>query len=311
MKKRFLWTMLTIAAVISICKSARISELYGKGRMIFYEMKSLAKNQIAGVKPARLILASENELKKNSKAYIVSDYDTGETLMEYNADKVRAIASISKLMSYLLVEEAIEKGEIRPDDIVTGKPEDVRGGTSFALSLEREYSISELLEGMIVLSGNDAAACLGRIVGGSEKNFASEMNRRANELGLNAAHFINASGLPKEDNGIQNEMSARDVAKLARYIIKNYPEILELTSKDGITINDEFKPNSNPLIGNIPEVDGLKPGMTEKAGYSLVWTFKCNGKRFIGVNLGFPTRELRDVCTMDFVKEVLWAASIK
>lgn len=311
MKKRIVLTLLVIAIVMSACKSTQIVKLYEKGQEVFSETKSIIKNQIVGVKPAKLVLKSENDLKENSKAYIVVDYDTGETLMEHNADEVRAIASISKLMSYLLVEEAIKKGEIRPDDVITGQPEDVRGGTSFGLSPDREYSISQLLEGMIVVSGNDTAACLGRIVGGSEKDFASKMNNRANELELDTAHFINASGLSEGDDEMQNEMSARDVARLARYIIKNYPEILELSSKDGIYINDEFRPNSNPLIGKVPEVDGLKPGMTEKAGYSLVWTFKFNGKRLIGVNLGFPTKELRDMCTTDFVKEALWAVSIK
>ncbi|NLM05960.1 MAG: D-alanyl-D-alanine carboxypeptidase [Tissierellia bacterium] len=243
------------------------------------------------------------DLDALSRAYILMDYDTGEILEEYNSESVVEIASITKLMTYLLVKEAIDIGRLRESEVLTAEKCDLRTGSKLNIKPGNQYSVEQLLEALIVISGNDAGALLARRVSGSEGEFAKLMNRRAGELGLKSATFYNATGLPIYPQNIQNTMTARDVAYLAKYIINKYPEVLVLSQVSEVIVEGEEEPakNTNPLLGVVDSVDGLKTGSTRKAGYCLVWTSQKNN-RLIGVNLGFEKMKDRDEKVKDFAR---------
>lgn len=243
------------------------------------------------------------ELDSLSRAYILLDYDTGEILEEYNSEQAIEIASITKLMTYLVIKEAIDIGRLSENEILTCEKCDLRTGSKLNIKPGKQYTVGQLLEALIVISGNDAVALLARRVSGSEGEFAKLLNRRAGELGLKTANFYNATGLPIYPENIQNTMSARDVAYLAKYIINKYPEVLTLAKIPEILVEGEEKSlkNTNPLLGLVDSVDGLKTGSTLKAGYCLVWTSKKNN-RLIGVNLGFKKVEDRNRIVKDFAE---------
>ncbi|MDO5041865.1 MAG: serine hydrolase, partial [Peptoniphilus sp.] len=175
----------------------------------------------------------------------------------------------------------------------------------------KQYTVGELMKASLIVSGNDATALLARQLYGSENEFAKQMNKKAAEIGLKTAVFYNSTGLPVYPKDIQNKMSIRDLAKLSQYILNNYPEILDITSIKEIKDpnSDKIFENTNPLLGTIEGVDGLKTGNTRKAGSCLVWTMRTSGDlpgRLLGVHLGFKKGEIRDrVLTQyaNFVKD--------
>ena len=221
------------------------------------------------------------DLKKVFRSYILADYETGEILEEHNIEEVVEIASISKLMSFLVVMDKIEEGKISLDDIIKIDKDTTRiKGSSFKLRVGEEFTVRELLEAAIVISGNDATYALAKHVAGREEDFVILMNEKAKEIGLNNAVFYNSTGLPVEGKDIQNKMTTREILKLSQYIIKNYPSILDICQIKAIEVKDRdfFQINTNPLLFERDEVDGLKTGFTNKAGYSYVSTFNKKGK---------------------------------
>ncbi len=220
------------------------------------------------------------DLKEGLRSYILADYDTGEILEEHNIDEAVEIASISKLMSFLLVMEKVEEGKISLQDIVKIDKNTTKiKGSSFKLKAGEEFTVKELLDAAIVISGNDATYALAKYVAGTEEEFVKLMNQKAKELGLENAVFYNSTGLPLNGSDLQNKMTTREILKLSQYIIKNYPIILDISKIKAIEVKDRdfFQINTNPLLFDIKEVDGLKTGFTNKAGYCYVSTFKIKG----------------------------------
>lgn len=218
----------------------------------------------------------ENELR----SYILADFETGEVVEEYNIDEVVEIASISKLMTYLVVMDEVNKDRISLDDIIIIDKDVVRiGGSSLNLEIGEVFTIGELLDASMVVSANDATYALAKYIGGTEENFATMMNEKAFELGLINAKFYNSTGLPLE-GGVQNIMTTRELFQLSQYIINRHPGVLETSKKFAIEIlsRDYFQRNTNPLLMEIMEVDGLKTGFTNKAGYCYVSTFNMLGE---------------------------------
>lgn len=223
----------------------------------------------------------QSGLEENLKSYLLADFETGEILDNYNIDEIVSIASISKIMSYLVIMDSVEEGKISfSDTVVIDKDTTKLTGSSFELKEGEIFTVNELLEAALVVSGNDATYALAKYVAGSEEEFTKWMNLKAKEIGLNSATFYNSTGLPVKGQDEQNQMSTRDILKLTRHIIKKYPQILDITNIRYLSSKERgfFQRNTNPLLAIIDGVDGLKTGSTLKAGYCYVSTFKIKGK---------------------------------
>ncbi|MFR8494898.1 MAG: D-alanyl-D-alanine carboxypeptidase family protein, partial [Parvimonas micra] len=201
----------------------------------------------------------------------------------------------SKLMTYYLVKEKIAEGKLKMEDQVKISINASREeGSSLNLKAGEQISIKDLLDGLMVVSGNDSAVALAEVVAESESKFVTMMNEKAKELGLQNATFTNASGLTK--NGQDNKMSTRDIFTLSKAIIEKYPEVLEYAKTTVLEQpSRNFKKESTiPLVGQVEGVDGLKTGHTDEAGYCLVSTMKIKkGEtefRVISVLMGAKTK---------------------
>ncbi|WP_416335049.1 D-alanyl-D-alanine carboxypeptidase family protein [Anaerococcus sp. DFU013_CI05] len=276
---------------------------------------SLLLSLILILAPMPALAANQNKivgLDDNVTSYIIGNEKTGDIYYEKNADESLPMASLSKLMTYLLTKEAIDEGKISPDQEVTVSKEAAKYNSweYSALGLEEgeTFTVKELLEGLIVASGNDCAYQLAVTVEDSETEFARNMTMKASELGLNSQIYYNASGVETE-NGQENSSSARDLFLLTKHIIEKYPEILEYGSVREITdprrnINVE---STVPLIGEIPGVDGLKTGTTDQAGACLISTAdmkKIDDKddfRTIGVVMGADQKDTRNSVMSDLI----------
>lgn len=240
-------------------------------------------------------------INDNIKGALLGDLETGEILYEYNINQQLAIASISKLMTYTLMMDKVSQGEISlDDDVLISGHAALTEGSNFGILAGETIKLRILVDGMLIVSGNDCATAIAEYVGKTEDNFVSMMNKKASELGLLSASFVNPHGLPinDEDTG-QNHMSVSDLYKLTRHIINTYPEILEVTKQPELIIPERnFKRNAtNPILGIVEGADGFKTGYTDKAGICLVSTMpvKGNGEdfRIIGIILGAITHEDR------------------
>ena len=259
--------------------------------------------------------ASQNKiigLDDNVKAYIIANEETGEIYHEKNADESRPMASLSKLMTFLIVMEKIESGEISLDTKVKAD-EEAEKLTSWeysALGVKEgeEFTVDELLKGLIAVSGNDCAYLLANTISVSESAFAREMNEKAKELDLESQVYYNSSGIETED-GLQNSSSAKDLFKLSQYILKTYPQILDYAAIREIKdpSRDIDKKSTIPLMDEIEGVDGLKTGTTNEAGYCLVTTVDMNKLdskdefRTIGVVMGADQKDTRDMVMSDLI----------
>ncbi len=225
----------------------------------------------------------------------ILDFETGELLYSKDAEVPMAPSSMSKLMTALMVFEALERGELSMDDTLPVSVDAWRrggaasGSSTMFLEVNSRVSVSDLLRGIIVQSGNDACIVVAEALGGTEENFARMMTERAAELGLTSANFVNATGWPDPDHLI----SPLDLARLARHIISAHPDYYALYAEDEFTYNGIRQFNRNPLLGLFDGADGLKTGRTQAAGYGLTATAERNGERRIVVFNGMDTEAAR------------------
>lgn len=238
----------------------------------------------------RVPLETEAPFELEAASVLLMDAGTGTVILEKNADEKRPVASVTKLMTILLVLEALDEGEITLEQEVTvSKAAAGMGGSQALLDAGGIYPLSELLKSLIIASANDSAVALAELLMGSEENFAAAMNRRAQELGLNDTHYVNASGLPAEGQ----YTTARDVAELSREVLK-HPTYFEYS---GIWMDEIVHKggrvtqlvNTNRLIRFYEGADGVKTGSTNEAKYCVSATAKRGDERFLAVVLGAPT----------------------
>lgn len=283
----------------------------------------MRKNKISSIIVVLLILlfpinalaANQSQvvgLDQNVKAYIIGNEENGDIYYEKDSSTPYPIASLSKLMTYLIVKEKIDEGKLSLDQEVTIDEEAAKFHSweysYLGLDEGEVYTIEELLQGLMVVSGNDCAYQLAITVSDSESEFARLMNMKAGELGLDSQVYYNASGVQTE-SGNQNSSSAKDLYVLSKYIIEKYPEVLEYSKVRKIEDKRrEIDVDSTiPLIGEIPGVDGLKTGSTEEAGYCLVSTVdmkEIDSKddfRTIAVLLGADQKDTRDKAMSDLI----------
>lgn len=223
-------------------------------------------------------------------AHILVDYHSGRVLAERKADERMEPASLTKLMTVYVVFSELKEGNIQLDDLVRVSEKAWRtSGSRMFVEVDKQVSVEELLKGVIIQSGNDASVALAEFVAGDEVAFSQLMNHYAQSLGMANTHFVNATGLPDP-----NEYStARDLAMLARAIIRNFPKYYEWHSVRQYDYNGITQYNRNKLLWRDDSVDGLKTGHTASAGYCLVASAKRDGMRLISVVLGAQSEKIR------------------
>lgn len=248
------------------------------------------------------VVNAEVDLAPSSKSAILIDAHTGTVLFEKNVDEKLPPASMTKIMSMLLIMEAIDKGTISFSDTVTiSKNASSMGGSQLFLQEGETYPVKELLKGIAIASGNDAVVAMAEHLGGSVEGFVEMMNQKAQELGLTNTHFVNPHGLDTENH----YSSARDMSIMAKELLK-HEKILEFTSiyEDYLKKNDGssiWLVNTNKLVRFYDGVDGLKTGFTQNAGYCLTSTAKKNNIRFITVVMGVATSDERSSDTTNLL----------
>ncbi|HBI93457.1 MAG TPA: D-alanyl-D-alanine carboxypeptidase [Terrisporobacter glycolicus] len=239
---------------------------------------------------------------KFSKSSILIDQDTGRVLYGKNPDEKRPLASLSKMMTFLIAIESINNKEVNPQDIIVVDKDIAKvRGSSYKLKEGEEVPLIELMKGLMIVSGNDAAVAISKHIGKSEEKFVERMNKKAKEIGMTSTSFVNCNGLPiyslsdPKKPPKENISTARDIAKLGKFMMDNYEkEVTAITDMQTYTYSKRgfCKNNTNGLLSIIPEVDGIKTGYTGNAGYCLAFSMKINEdtknieNRLIGVSLG-------------------------
>jgi D-alanyl-D-alanine carboxypeptidase (penicillin-binding protein 5/6) len=222
---------------------------------------------------------------------ILIDARAGTVFFEKNADDYMAPASTSKLMTMIMVFEALRAGKLTMDQEFPISEDAWRrggassGGSTMYAELNSQVKLSDLIQGVIVQSANDACIAIAEGMAGSEEAFADQMTQRARELGLTKSVFKNATGLPDPDH----KMTVRELAMLAQYIITSFPEYYHYYSQPSFTWNNITQQNRNPLLTDYPGADGMKTGYTREAGYSLVGSAVRDGRRLIMVIAGLQS----------------------
>jgi len=234
--------------------------------------------------------ASAQALETKARSAIMMDADSGTVLFAKNPDQRLPPASMSKLMTAFVVFERLDQGLLNPNDTLLVSEKAWRmGGSKMFVEVGNRVSVSDLLRGMIVQSGNDASIVLAEGLSGSEAAFVREMNAKAQELGLSGSHFANATGWPDADH----YMTARDLATLARIVIQRFPKYYQIYSETEFTWNDITQRNRNPLLFRDMGADGLKTGHTREAGYCLTASAVQDGRRLILVVMGLGNERER------------------
>lgn len=231
-----------------------------------------------------VVRAEEEDLAPNAKSAIMIEASTGEILFQKNKDEKLAPASMTKMMSMLLIMEEIENGNLKWNEMITtSEKASSMGGSQIFLKVGEKMTVEDLLKGVAIASGNDAVVALAERVSGSEEQFVKRMNIRAKDLGLKNTNFINATGLTADNH----YSSAYDMSLIAKELIK-HEKILEFTSTYEDYLRKDTKSpfwlvNTNRLVRFKEGVDGLKTGFTDEAGYCLTATMKKDNMRLITV----------------------------
>jgi len=259
------WRLLAIAAVVAI----------GFGGAVY-----AANNSVQGAKK------DDNAFDGDAPTAILMEANSGSILFEKNADELRAPSSMMKLMTVEVIFNALKEGRIKLTDEFRisenawrkgGAPS---GGSTMFAAINSKVPVDDLLHGAIIQSGNDSCIALAEGMSGSERKFASDvLTKRARELGLTKSTFGNSNGLPDPDN----KMTVRELAKLARHIILDFPEFYKLFGEREFTWNKIRQQNRNPLLNSMTGADGLKTGYTKEGGYGMVGSAVVNGIRLIVV----------------------------
>ncbi len=241
------------------------------------------------------VKASNLNLAENAKSAILIDASTGNIIYEKNAHEKLAPASMTKMMSMLLIMEAIDRGELKWNQMITASENaSSMGGSQILLETGEKMSVKDLFKGIAVASGNDAVVALSEAIAGTEDEFVKRMNQRAKELGLQDTNFKNPHGLDTANH----YSSAYDMSLIAKELVK-HEKVLEFTSiyedylREGQK-NKVWLVNTNKLVRFYDGLDGLKTGYTKEAGYCLTSTAKRGDTRFITVVMGEPDTKTRN-----------------
>ena len=241
---------------------------------------------LAGMAPARA------EIVTTARHAILMDAETGGVLWAKDAYAPMPPASMSKLMTIELLFQRLKDGRVKLSDTfpVSERAWRERAGSECFVNIGDRMTAENLIQCIIVVSGNDSTIVVAEALGGTVEGFVAMMNRRAKELGLNQSHFVNPDGLDLPPGQL---MSAFDLAKLARHIIRDYPNLYRFFGEKDFVWSNIHQPNRNPLLFNTPGADGLKTGHIEASGYGLVGSAIRNGQRIILVASGLASEKDR------------------
>ena len=248
---------------------------------------------ILGVLPRQ---ARAVELDLDGKSALLMDVATGTILYEKNAHEALAPASVTKVMTMLLIMEAIDSGKIGWDDMVTASESAAaKGGSQIYLKVGETMSVSDMVKSIAVSSANDCACAMAEHLAGSEVAFVDRMNARAKELGMNDTNFVNCTGLDDDPEAANHKTSAHDIAIMSRELLKNHPDIKKFTTIWMDTVrNGAFGlSNTNKLVRFYSGATGLKTGFTSGAGYCLSASAEREGMELIAVVMGCNTSQKR------------------
>ena len=244
----------------------------------------------------------------DARTAILIDYHSDEILFEFDADSQIYPASMTKIMTSIIAFDLLKKNQLSMDDEFVVSENAWRlsqsGYSSMFIMINDFVTVSDLLKGIIIASGNDACIALAEGIAGSEENFAEMMNEKAIEIGMTSSNFTNSSGINDPDN----ISTVRDIAIMSKYLIKNYPEYYKMFKEKTFTWErtggDPIKQgNRNPLLYKNVGADGVKTGYLAVEKYSLASTILKNDRRLIAVASGFPTKNLR---SSDSLKLLNW-----
>ena len=235
------------------------------------------------------------EMASNAKSAIMIEASTGKILYEKNKDDKLPMASMTKMMTLLLIMEEIESGNLKWNEMITTSEHAASmGGSQIFLEVGEKMSVEDLVKGICIASGNDASVAMAERIGGTEEKFVSMMNKKAKELSLSNTHFENACGLDSDNH----YSSANDMSIIAKELVK-HKKILEFsgTYEDYLRKNTEksfWLVNTNKLVRYYQGVDGLKTGYTKNAGYCITTTAERGNMRLITVVMGEPSSAIRN-----------------
>lgn len=227
----------------------------------------------------------------NADTAIIMDADTGYILYEKNSDKKIFPASMTKIMTTMIVFEKLSNGSLTLDDtfLVSEKAWREREGSSMFVEVDKEIRVEDLLRGIIVQSGNDACIVVAENISGSEKTFSILMNELAADIGLLDTNFANSTGM----HSVKNYSTVADIAKMSQYLINEYPEFYHLFAETEFEWSGISQKNRNPLLYKDIGVDGLKTGYLSISGYGLAASAKNKDRRLIVVGHGFSSQQKR------------------
>lgn len=269
--------------------------------------------------PTLIYCDDNNKVDRYSKSSILIDQTTNRVMFEKDPDAKRPLASLSKMMTFLIALEAIENKEVNKNDIITIDKDIARvKGSSYHLKVGEKVPLYELMKGLMIVSGNDASIAIAKHISKDVNTFVQRMNDKAKELGMTNTTFVNPNGLPIYD--LQNPKAlpkenistARDIAKLGKYMFDNYEkEVIAITDMQTYSYPERGfqKNNTNALLGIIPAVDGIKTGYTGNAGYCLAFSMVVDKDkdneikhRMIGVVLGANHKEKRTSASLSILR---------
>ena len=242
------------------------------------------------------VTAGAVDMQIKGKSALLMDIATGTVLYEQNAHERLAPASVTKVMTMLLIMEAVDSGKIGWNDtVIASEAAAAKGGSQIYLKVGESMSVTDMVKSIAVSSANDCACAMAEHIAGSEAAFVQMMNSRAAELGMNDTHFVNCTGLDDDENAKEHLTSAYDIALMSRELMKNHPDIQKFTTIWMDTVrNGEFGlSNTNKLVRFYPGATGLKTGFTSSAGYCLSATAQRDGFALVAVVMGCETSQDR------------------
>jgi len=231
-------------------------------------------------------------LEVAGKSSLLMDVATGTVLQESNAHEKLAPASVTKVMTMLLIMEAVDSGKIAMTDTVTAsETAAAKGGSQIYLKAGETMSVTDMLKSIAVSSANDCACAMAEHIAGSEEAFVAQMNQKAGELGMKDTTFVNCTGLDDGENAANHRTSAYDIALMSRELLKNHPDIKKFTTiwMDTVRNGTFGLSNTNKLVRFYQGATGLKTGFTSGAGYCLSATAQRDGMELIAVVMGADT----------------------
>ena len=237
------------------------------------------------------------DLKVAGKSAALMDVATGTVLYESNSHEKLAPASVTKVMTMLLIMEAVDSGKIAMTDTVTASEAAAsKGGSQIFLKVGETMSVSDMLKSIAVSSANDCACAMAEHLAGSEEAFVAQMNQKAAQLGMNDTHFVNCTGLDDGENAAEHRTSAHDIALMSRELLKKHPDIKKFTTiwMDTVRNGTFGLSNTNKLVRFYQGATGLKTGFTSGAGYCLSATAQRDGMELIAVVMGADTSASRN-----------------